>query len=369
VNISDDDVKAAERGLMVNLLTALSDKRVIGAVVAAVIALCTFVVFWVEQRTPMTMSVDNDPCCAVQKAAEGKGTVATNSIAKVMWLGCALSACKPTPAPTPIPTPVPTATVVVDAGPPPAPAATNPFVQPTCNPPTLMGPNPQRLDEIRRSLKPRHKVTTFGLFRGVDTTAVSSVGWLSNNPFAGNQGRVGACEAFTQLDIACAKPRTLSFATQALLNTAGLNAYKWITANDDVPGSWPQEDTGSDSLSGCKWLVQNGFAKGCQVLNGMAAIKVAIQSGPVIAGMNWLDGMMTPDRCGNMSLTGPVDGGHAEGLFGYNVPTDTWLVQNHWDALPDHWGVCIGTHCSYHLLTSAQLFSPDLDADFVQPVQ
>jgi hypothetical protein len=64
-----------------------------------------------------------------------------------------------------------------------------------------------------------------------------------------------------------------------------------------------------------------------------------------------------------------IDGGHAEPAMGYNAVSDSWLMQNHWDELPDHWGVCIGTHCSYHLLTSDQLFSATLDADFVQPVQ
>lgn len=363
---TEDDIKAAERSLLMNLLVALSDKRVIGSVVAAVIALGVFVVSWVEQRTPMTMTVDNDPCCAVQKAAEGKGTVATNSIAKVIWLGCALSACKPAVAPpNPVP-PVPTATV--DAGPPAPTPNSNPFVQPDCNPPTLMGPNPKQLDDFRKSLTERHKITAYGLYLGVDTAAIASVGWISNNPFAGNQGSVGACEAFTQLDIACAKPRTLSFAYQTLFNSAALNAYHWITANDPYPGTWPSDDTGSDSLTGCKWLVANGYAKGCQVLNGMAAVKVAIQSGPVITGMNWPDSFMTPDRCGYVTLGNKIDGGHAEGLMGYNVVTDAWLLQNHWDALPAHWGVCIGTHCSYHLLTSSQLFSSTLDADFVQPL-
>ena len=367
MTITPDDVKDAERGLFISWLNAMSDKRVIGSVVAAFTALGTVVVIWAQQKIPTAMSVtDTDPCCAVKKAAESKSSVNTNSLSKALWIGCAMSSCKPIPQPAPIPTPAPTATVVIDAGPPPAPVPSNTFVMPACNPPTLMAPNPKELDQYRRTLKPRHKVTSFGSFLSIDTTAISSVSWLSNDPFCGNQGNLGACEAFTQLDIVTSQPRTVVFAPQSAFNAAAVTAYKWITANDSFPGAYPPNDTGSDSITGCKWLVQNGYARGCQVLNGAASVKAAIQTGPVIAGMNWLDGMMTPDRCGNMSLTGQVDGGHAEGLFGYDVKTDTWVLQNHWDQ---SWGVCIGSHCGYHLLTSAQLFSTTLDADFVQPIQ
>lgn len=68
-----------------------------------------------------------------------------------------------------------------------------------------------------------------------------------------------------------AKPRGLTFASQAAFNAAALKAYEWITNNDPYPGAWPKQDTGSDSLSGCKWLVENGYAKGCQILSGASA--------------------------------------------------------------------------------------------------
>jgi C1A family cysteine protease len=82
--------------------------------------------------------------------------------------------------------------------------------------------------------------------------------------------------------------------------------------------------------------------------------------------MNWLDGMFAPDRCGNLALTGNVQGGHAESIVGYDATADAYYLQNHWD---NDWGICLGAHCGYHVLTGAQLFSTTLDADFVQPVQ
>ena len=199
---------------------------------------------------------------------------------------------------------------------------------------------------------------------GVDKAIVASVMWPSNDPWCGNQGSLGACEAFTQLDIATSKPRSWSFQQQATFNQAAIDAYKWITANDSFPGTYPPDDTGSDSLTGCKWLVKQGLAKSCTILSGMSAVKVAVQSGPVIIGINWLSNMYTPDRCGQLNVNGSVDGGHAESTAGYDAATDTWYIQNHWD---NDWGICLGTHCGYHVLSSAQLFGTLLDADFVKP--
>jgi hypothetical protein len=362
---TEQELKDAERSWLMLFLT---NKPLASALIAALVAVCVYIGGWASHgATPAVETLDADPCCAVQKAAEGKGTVSTNSIAKFVWFGCVLSACHPTVNPTPVP---PTPTVVVDAGPPaPVPPTPNahPFVQPTCNPPTLMGPDPKKLQQYRDSLRPRRKVTRLGFTWGLAAPVVSSVGWLSNDKFCGNQGNLGACEAFTQLDIATTQPRTLSFATQSLFDAAAVNAYKWITANDDIPGVYPPDDTGSDSLSGCAWLVKNGYAKSCQVLSGASAVKVAIQSGPVIVGMNWPDVYMQPDRCGNMpTAVPPIDGGHAVAAMQYDAVNDVWDLLNHWDQT---WGAHVGEQGGHFVIKTSELFGTVLDADFVQPVQ
>lgn len=361
---SENDVKEAERNLLVTLLRTLASPKIIGLVTTLVIATCGYAVYWLQSHTAepteSTMSAPAaDYCCAVQKAAQGNQAVSTNSLAKAFMLGCALSSCKPIPTPTP-PGPSP----VVDAGPSPQPVVEFP----ACKPQGIMqAPDPKKIEGYKRTLKPRHKVQApdnlgFQLFNAPMTSFV----WRSNDLFCGNQGNVGACEAFTQVDIATSQPRLLAFPRQSDFNSYALTAYSWITAHDPYPGQWPPTDTGSDSLSGCKWLVQNGFAKSCNVLVGSAAILDAIQRGPIIVGMNWLSNMYVPDRCGNLSISGTVDGGHAESLAGYDLQNDRWLVQNHWD---NDWGVCLGTHCGYHWLTTQQLMSTQLDADFVEPVQ
>lgn len=260
------------------------------------------------------------------------------------------TACVPVPPPSPTPSPV------VDGG----------TVQfPQCNAAgSYKAPSPTEIERYRDTLRPRHKLTGvyLGLNRG--SAPVASVMWPSNDPWCGDQGGLGACEAFTQLDIATSRPRTQSFPTEATFNSAAVSAYSWITSNDDIPGQWPPDDTGSDSISGCKWLVHTGYARACLLLVGAADVKIAIQSGPVIVGMNWLHNMYMPDRCGHLDVSGVVDGGHALELVAYDAVTDTWYLQNHWG---NQWGICLGTHCGYHVLTSAQLFGAELDADFVMP--
>lgn len=357
---TEEDLKNAERTALVKILNALGDKKVIGVFVAMILALCAYIASWAMEHTTTQSSLDKaapaDYCCAVKKAAEGNGAVATNALAKFSWLGCAASACQPKPQPKPAPTPT------VDAGPPPAPSVDFP----QCNPGgTLMAPSPAKIEQWKRMLPPRHKISEKGLFLFGITADINPVFWDSNIPWCGDQGAVGACEAFTQLDIATAKPRTLRFATQAEFNSAALKAYEWITANDPYPGTWPQLDTGSDSLSGCKWLVTNGYARACQVLNGSSAVMSAIQVGPIISGMNWRSRMYIPGRCGELDIGGIIDGGHAVPIKGYNPSSDLWQLENHWG---NEWGICKGTHCGYFVLTTKQLFGTELDADFVQPV-
>jgi len=353
---TDEEVKDAERSLLVTILT---NKAIMTALITLILTAIVAATYWLGSRSgDGTLTAPSTKCTKSQcdTALASKFANASRGVCAC----CAIfygTSCVPQPTPSPTPTPVP----VVDAGPSPSPT-----VQfPACNPPGVMqAPRPNKIEEYRRTLRPRHRVTGGAMLFGSDTRSVASAMWSSNDPWCGNQGNLGACEAFTQLDIATSKPRTTSFATQAAFNAAAIAAYSWITANDPFPGAYPPNDTGSDSLSGCKWLVKQGLAKSCTVLSGAAAVKGAIQVGPVIVGMNWLENMFTPDRCGNLSITGAVAGGHAEAIQGYDVVADTWYIQNHWD---NDWGICLGTHCGYHVLTSAQLFGSALDADFVKP--
>ena len=361
-----DPIKDAERNFLVQFFATLTafvtDKRILAMLVAAGLAWGGWLTSKAGDIQPPAVGVANDPCYVTGKQVNNQNQQACMAIQCALLASLGLSCHQVVPAPIPVP---PTPTVVVDAGPAPAPNA-HPFVQPSCRPPTLQGPDPKMLDQYRRSLRPRHKLTEQGFSLGLMAPVVGSVGWLSNDAFCGNQGNLGACEAFTQLDIATTQPRKLSFATQALFDAAAVNAYKWITANDDIPGTYPPDDTGSDSLSGCKWLVKNGYAKSCQVLSGAAAVKVAIQSGPVITGMNWPDNFMQPDRCGNMPMANTPIGGHALAIMQYDAELDQWDLLNHWNQ---SWGACVGKQCGHFLLSTAQLFGPVLDADFVQPVQ
>lgn len=238
------------------------------------------------------------------------------------------------------------------------------IVKPSCNPATKSLPSPAQIEQWRQTLKPRHKRAA--MLRRVEVeperSAVCPVMWRWFAPWCGNQGNVGGCVAFTAMGWTATQPLSLPFASQDAFNTAALNAYKWITANDPFPGAWPAQDTGSDGGTGCAYLVNSGYAKSCSVPYTEAQVKSALQTRPVMVGMNWLDDMFTPDPCGNLSISGPVVGGHEVLIVGWDG--SDYIVQNSWG---NGWGVCIEQHCGYFYLKSSDLFGPKLDADFDAP--
>jgi hypothetical protein len=242
----------------------------------------------------------------------------------------------------------------------------NVAVLPGCNTASMAAPSPAQIEQHRKALRPRHKLATPALSFTTTFTAVpATVMWGSNDSFCGDQGSVGACVAFAALSVATSQPRAVSFTTATLFNSAALNAYTWITNNDPYPGAWPAQDTGSDTLTGCKWLLKTGYAVSCTVITGKTAVLAALQSGPVMSGMNWLSSMFTTDLCGHLTVSGTVEGGHDVELVGYDASTDEVIQQT-------NWGNTFGVHTpnghgGYMRIKSTDQFGATLDADFVVP--
>jgi hypothetical protein len=196
--------------------------------------------------------------------------------------------------------------------------------------------------------------------------APASVMWDGNNPWCGDQGSVGACVAFAALSFATSKPSTLTFPTPDAFNAVALNAYHWVTANDSYPGTYPPTDTGSDTLTGCKWLVSMGYAKRCVVLAGKSAVLSALQTGPVMSGQNWFASEFSTDSCGRMTVSGVIEGGHDILIVGYDAATDEGVAQTNWG---NAFGVKMPSgHGGYFRQKSSDTFGAQVDADFVQPV-
>lgn len=114
--------------------------------------------------------------------------------------------------------------------------------------------------------------------------------------------------------------------------------YSAATQLDDVPGSYPPDDTGSDGLSVAKAAKNAGLISGYQHATSLEAALTALSSQPVITGVNWYDSFDNPDGDGNISITANavVRGGHEFVLDELDVSGQRVGFTNSWGS---DWGV------------------------------
>lgn len=89
--------------------------------------------------------------------------------------------------------------------------------------------------------------------------------------------------------------------------------------------------------SGCKALRRRGLIERYLWAYDADDIKQHLWSGRggLVLGLDWYAGMSHPDATGLIRAVGPPEGGHAVFAWGYDLLTDTVLIQNCWG--PD-WG-------------------------------
>lgn len=114
--------------------------------------------------------------------------------------------------------------------------------------------------------------------------------------------------------------------------------YSAATQLDDVPGTYPPDDTGSDGLSVAKAAKNAGLISGYRHATSLEAALAALSSQPVITGVNWYDSFDNPDADGNISITASavVRGGHEFVLDELDVPGKRVGFTNSWG---ESWGL------------------------------
>lgn len=118
-------------------------------------------------------------------------------------------------------------------------------------------------------------------------TGAAMAGWLGCAP------HVADAESARVFDIACAH-----------------QLYSIATHLDSFPGAWPDDDTGSSGNAVAKAARQLRHISGWSWAFTTAGMLRALQSGPVLIGVPWYEGMCTPDRDGRLWDRGEVAGGH-----------------------------------------------------------
>lgn len=157
-----------------------------------------------------------------------------------------------------------------------------------------------------------------------------------------DQGNVGACTAETANEMLASDPlfASLDSATQVAITT-GMQAwplafYHDETAADDISGTYPQEDTGSDALGMGKAAVARGLISGYQhTFTAQDALLGVSNTGPCGWGTLWKTGMDAVDtETGQVKYTGTVRGGHEITGFKIDVANERLWCHNHWGS----WG-------------------------------
>jgi hypothetical protein len=117
-----------------------------------------------------------------------------------------------------------------------------------------------------------------------------------------------------------------------------VSLYSAATKLDDVRGTYPPDDTGSSGLAVAKAAQKVGLISGYKHATSLEAALTALAAQPVITGVNWYEGMDSPDSSGLVRVTGQVRGGHEFVLDQLDVENRLVWFTNSWSKSWGHDG-------------------------------
>ncbi|SRR6266576_896503 len=187
-------------------------------------------------------------------------------------------------------------------------------------------------------------------------SAIKTVSWTRRVPIF-DQGSIGSCtgNAGTGVlgtdSVLGTAPTTVTIAAAGAsashgLFTAGvyelnedfaIKLYSLATVLDGVSGQYPPTDTGSSGIGVAKALKGLGLASGYTHAFSIAALNSALQAGPVMIGIEWLNSMFNTAADGRIIVdrTSGVAGGHEIELSKFDATTGEYWIDNSWS---DTWG-------------------------------
>ncbi len=145
-----------------------------------------------------------------------------------------------------------------------------------------------------------------------------------------NQGDVGACVGFGWSHELAARPKEVVGVT----NSSALDLYYAAQKVDEFPG---EAYEGTSVLAGAKVVKSEGFMPEYRWAFGLNDVILTLgYKGPVVLGINWYDGMFTPDVGGVIHPTGSIAGGHCILANGVSVKHRIVRLHNSWGL---DWGI------------------------------
>jgi C1A family cysteine protease len=143
-----------------------------------------------------------------------------------------------------------------------------------------------------------------------------------------DQGNVGSCVGNAAAH-ALNTHSVHKIPSRLMREADAVDIYAAATAIDPWPGTYPQEDTGTDANSAAKVLRDRGLITSWQHCFGLDHVLATLQLAPVMLGISWHQSMFSPDAKGFVHPDGNVVGGH-ETLIRADDATGSVLVRNSW---------------------------------------
>lgn len=140
-------------------------------------------------------------------------------------------------------------------------------------------------------------------------------------------------------------PEKIKSTLRSVPRAYGEGIYSAATAIDPYEGTWPPDDTGTDTRSGAQVLLSRKLITRYEWIENdgdpaatVRSIVGALAERPVVIGIPWLDSFDWPDKDGLIRITvgATVRGGHALIVDECNVTTGEIGITNSWGP---SWGV------------------------------
>lgn len=184
-----------------------------------------------------------------------------------------------------------------------------------------------------------------------------------------NQRNLGGCVGYSSTKCMSHDPFYMMITAQLLRghyhenNQFARAVYSDCTHVDEWSGEWPPTDTGSSGLAAGKvFLARGDIASYTHAFNTEDALDALVQQ-PWIMGINWYDGMFTPDADGFITPSGELAGGH-------EICVDEINVEDQYIEGPNSWGPRWGLNGRFRMKWDVldQLLSEDGDVTIFTPL-
>jgi hypothetical protein len=194
---------------------------------------------------------------------------------------------------------------------------------------------PGEVERYRRTLMPRRAQVVAHPRASYQLLSLPSQLWAPLAPTI-DQLDLGACTGNAGTQARVSQPWTWSGSLDPIaLEALAVDIYSAATHIDPFDGYYPPDDTGSNGTAVMTVMRSRGLISGWVSVFTFDGLQRQLQKGPCIMGSNWYSSMFSPNNCGQIDVSGTIEGGHETAIKGIDYATKRVLFLNSWG---DGWG-------------------------------